>query len=118
MAEDVRVVLTLALLSSIIGPVVLLVFNRFFSRPHDRVELAASLQDIADQAVAELQREREENERLRRQMADRETQERGAALDITIRIRDGNPPRIEGERIERVKPGTGPLVPPAEAVKK
>lgn len=52
-------ILISVLISSVFGPLVLVLASKLLERAKDKVDMTASMQEIADQAVEELRKERE-----------------------------------------------------------
>lgn len=58
MSEPIIIVIISATVGAIIGPLIMLLANKMFSKKKDETDLVKNMQDIADQAVAALKQER------------------------------------------------------------
>ncbi len=101
MASDARVVLTIALVSSVIGPLILVVANQYLGHRKESADLMSSLQQVAEHALDELQRTQEENLRLRSGSPTR--------FEVYLRLENGNPPRIIESEVTAAESKTRPF---------
>lgn len=65
MTHDAQIALTTTLLGMVVGPLLVILLNRFFGRPKEQADLVTTLQSIAEKAVDELAEARGEIAELR-----------------------------------------------------
>lgn len=111
-AKTDDLLLTILQILGLFGPAAILLLTRLLNRHQDRANLATSFQDIANKLVEELQEAHDRNIELQKELDDRDRVEgAGPILELIIRLRAGEKPYVESWRLEKMPPGTGPLVP-------